>query len=115
MIFFIIIIIINFLTLFNRWNSEWDLPLSFSEDAYLSWLPVAIIKAWYQREGYIKSMADLIAKELESFSNPSEVGLSILIDGFESFCKIEHLFSSNCLVFLSSRIKHILDYFLMKF
>ncbi|KAL5558758.1 hypothetical protein UlMin_034969 [Ulmus minor] len=45
----------------------------FSKDAYLSRLPVAIIKSWYQREGYIKSMADLIAKELESFSNPLEV------------------------------------------
>ncbi|KAJ0078533.1 hypothetical protein Patl1_24301 [Pistacia atlantica] len=29
--------------------------------------------SWYQREGYIKSMADLIQKELEKFSNPEEV------------------------------------------
>ncbi|KAL5580414.1 hypothetical protein UlMin_012856 [Ulmus minor] len=45
----------------------------FSEDAYLSRLSVAIIKSWFQREGYTKSMTDLIAKELERFSNPSEV------------------------------------------
>ena len=48
--------------------------LSFvREDAYLSNLPVAIIRSWYQREGYVKSMADLIEKELQSFSNHDEV------------------------------------------
>ena len=46
---------------------------SFREDAYLSTLPVSIINSWYQREGYIKSMADLIEKELQSFSEPKEV------------------------------------------
>ncbi|KAL5999732.1 hypothetical protein ACLOJK_038017 [Asimina triloba] len=43
------------------------------EDSYLSTVPVAIIRSWYQREGYIKSMADLIEKELWNFSNPAEV------------------------------------------
>lgn len=43
------------------------------KDAYLSTMPVSIIQSWYQREGYVKSMADLIQKELESFSNPEEV------------------------------------------
>ncbi|XP_074303896.1 ferrochelatase-2, chloroplastic-like isoform X2 [Silene latifolia] len=45
----------------------------FREDAYLSSLPVAIIRSWYQREGYVRSMADLIEKELQSFSAPEEV------------------------------------------
>ncbi|KAE8100000.1 hypothetical protein FH972_017939 [Carpinus fangiana] len=45
----------------------------FREDAYLSELPVSIIKSWYQRQGYVKSMADLIEKELKSFSKPEEV------------------------------------------
>ncbi|CAN6539702.1 unnamed protein product [Malus baccata var. baccata] len=45
----------------------------FRKDAYLSRMPVSIINSWYQREGYIKSMADLISKELESFSEPAEV------------------------------------------
>ncbi|XP_062099193.1 ferrochelatase-2, chloroplastic [Humulus lupulus] len=45
----------------------------FRKDAHLSKLPVAVIKSWYQREGYVKSMADLISKELETFSEPSEV------------------------------------------
>ncbi|CAI9093650.1 OLC1v1029205C1 [Oldenlandia corymbosa var. corymbosa] len=45
----------------------------FKNDAKLSTLPVAVIQSWYQREGYIKSMADLIEKELEVFSNPKEV------------------------------------------
>ncbi|XP_027924147.1 ferrochelatase-1, chloroplastic/mitochondrial [Vigna unguiculata] len=44
----------------------------FREDAYLSTLPVSIINSWYQREGYIKSMANLIEKELQSFSEPKE-------------------------------------------
>lgn len=44
-------------------------------DAYLSGVPVAIIQSWYQREGYIKSMADLIEKELQTFPVPEEVGL----------------------------------------
>ncbi|WCJ29571.1 ferrochelatase 1 [Euphorbia peplus] len=45
----------------------------FREDAYLSRLPVSIIQSWYQREGYIKSMADLIGKELLQFTKPEEV------------------------------------------
>ncbi|XP_009626129.1 ferrochelatase-2, chloroplastic [Nicotiana tomentosiformis] len=45
----------------------------FKDDSYLSRLPVAIIESWYQRQGYIKSMADLIEKELHNFSNPEEV------------------------------------------
>lgn len=62
-------------------------------DALLSRLPVAVIKSWYQREGYIKSMADLIAKELDTFSEPAEVGL-ILSLWFEMFvnaiaCEVE--------------------------
>ncbi|KAI7999154.1 hypothetical protein LOK49_LG10G01262 [Camellia lanceoleosa] len=31
------------------------------------------LQSWYQRKGYIKSMADLIEKELESFSTPEKV------------------------------------------
>ncbi|KAG5244180.1 ferrochelatase [Salix suchowensis] len=42
-------------------------------DAYLSRLPIAIIQSWYQREGYIKSMADLIGEELQKFAKPEEV------------------------------------------
>lgn len=44
----------------------------FRNDAYLSGVPVAIIQSWYQREGYIKSMADLIEKELQIFPVPEE-------------------------------------------
>ncbi|KAJ0015209.1 hypothetical protein Pint_21450 [Pistacia integerrima] len=47
--------------------------LPAKEDAYLSRMPGSIIRSWYQREGYIKSMADLIQKELEKFSNPEEM------------------------------------------
>ncbi|CAA0821301.1 Ferrochelatase-1- chloroplastic/mitochondrial [Striga hermonthica] len=44
----------------------------FRDDKYLSRLPVAIIQSWYQREGYVKSMADLIENELQNFQNPKE-------------------------------------------
>ncbi|KAL3818968.1 hypothetical protein ACJIZ3_004873 [Penstemon smallii] len=44
----------------------------FRDDIFLSRLPVAIIQSWYQREGYIKSMADLIQKELQIFPDPKE-------------------------------------------
>lgn len=44
----------------------------FGSDPYLSRLPVAIIQSWYQRQGYITSMADLIEKELQKFSKPDE-------------------------------------------
>nr|GEY47207.1 ferrochelatase-2, chloroplastic-like [Tanacetum cinerariifolium] len=42
-------------------------------DKMLPRLHVAIIQSWYQREGYVKSMADLIQKELQSFGSPEEV------------------------------------------
>ncbi|TXG66503.1 hypothetical protein EZV62_007778 [Acer yangbiense] len=45
----------------------------FREDAYLSRLPVSIIRSWYKREGYVISMADLIKKEMEKFTKPEEV------------------------------------------
>ncbi|KAI3512975.1 hypothetical protein L1887_20298 [Cichorium endivia] len=45
----------------------------FREDKVLSKIPVAIIQSWYQRYGYIKSMADLIEEELQSFKKPQEV------------------------------------------
>ncbi|XP_047307096.1 ferrochelatase-2, chloroplastic [Impatiens glandulifera] len=49
------------------------LETMFRDDPYLSGLPVSIIQSWYQRQGYINSMADLMQKELQTFSNPDEV------------------------------------------
>lgn len=45
----------------------------FREDAYFAGMPVSIIEYWYQREGYVKSMSDLIEQELSNFTNPEEV------------------------------------------
>ncbi|ESQ32136.1 hypothetical protein EUTSA_v10004150mg [Eutrema salsugineum] len=45
----------------------------FRKDPYLAGVPVAIIQSWYQRRGYVNSMADLIEKELQKFSDPNEV------------------------------------------
>ncbi|XP_065024400.1 ferrochelatase-2, chloroplastic-like isoform X3 [Musa acuminata AAA Group] len=43
------------------------------EDVYFTRLPISIIESWYQREGYINSMVDLIENELLIFSKPEEV------------------------------------------
>ncbi|CAB4266112.1 unnamed protein product [Prunus armeniaca] len=60
----------------------------FRKDAYLSRMPVSIINSWYQREGYIKSMADLISKELEIFSEPEQVMIFFSAHGVpESYVK----------------------------
>lgn len=32
-----------------------------------------VIPSWYQREGYIKAMANLIEEELKKFDNPEKV------------------------------------------
>ncbi|XP_057971247.1 ferrochelatase-2, chloroplastic isoform X2 [Malania oleifera] len=44
----------------------------FREDEYLVNMQHTVIPSWYQREGYIKAMADLIQKELENFDCPKE-------------------------------------------
>ena len=47
--------------------------LCIREDEYLVNMLHTVIPSWYQREGYIKSMTDLIEKELEKFGQPQEV------------------------------------------
>lgn len=50
-----------------------DNLLYFREDEYLVNMQHTVIPSWYQREGYIKAMADLIQKELGNFDCPEEV------------------------------------------
>lgn len=45
----------------------------FREDEYLVNMQHTVIPSWYQREGYIKAMADLIEKELGNFDSPDKV------------------------------------------
>nr|XP_043631953.1 ferrochelatase-2, chloroplastic [Erigeron canadensis] len=45
----------------------------FREDEYLVNMQHTVIPSWYQREGYIKAMADLIEKELIKFDRPGQV------------------------------------------
>ncbi|GMH10483.1 hypothetical protein Nepgr_012324 [Nepenthes gracilis] len=45
----------------------------FREDEYLVNMQHTVIPSWYQREGYIKAMVDLIEKELNKFDRPEEV------------------------------------------
>ncbi|KAL1167849.1 hypothetical protein V6Z11_A05G046000, partial [Gossypium hirsutum] len=45
----------------------------FMDNAYLSRLPVSIIRFWYRRQGYIRSIADSIVTQLSKFEKPEEV------------------------------------------
>lgn len=45
----------------------------FREDEYLVNMEHTVLPSWYQREGYIKAMSNLIEKELKSFDCPKEV------------------------------------------
>ncbi|KAL2926232.1 Ferrochelatase-2 chloroplastic [Bienertia sinuspersici] len=45
----------------------------FREDEYLVNMQHTVIPSWYQRDGYIKAMGDLIEKELKKFNLPKEV------------------------------------------
>lgn len=43
------------------------------EDEYLVNMQHTVIPSWYQREGYITAMANLIEKELRKFDRPEKV------------------------------------------
>ncbi|WVZ23449.1 hypothetical protein V8G54_001993 [Vigna mungo] len=45
----------------------------FREDEYLVKMQHTVIPSWYQREGYINAMANLIEKELKGFDCPEKV------------------------------------------
>lgn len=45
----------------------------FREDEYLVNMQHTVIPSWYQREGYVKAMGDLIEIELKKFNRPAEV------------------------------------------
>ncbi|KAH9713070.1 Ferrochelatase-2 [Citrus sinensis] len=45
----------------------------FREDEYLVNMQHTVIPSWYQREGYITAMANLIEKELQNFDSPEQV------------------------------------------
>lgn len=48
------------------------------EDEYLVNMQHTVIPSWYQREGYIKAMANLIEKELKTFDCPEKVPLHFI-------------------------------------
>lgn len=45
----------------------------WQEDPALQSIDYTVIPSWYKRQGYLKAMADLIAQELDQFSNPDQV------------------------------------------
>jgi protoporphyrin/coproporphyrin ferrochelatase len=45
----------------------------WQKDADLAQIDYTIIASWYNRPGYLKAMADLIAHELDQFPNPHQV------------------------------------------
>lgn len=57
----------------------------FREDEYLVNMQHTVIPSWYQREGYIKAMADLIQTELANFDCPEEVMMMVEIYMLHSF------------------------------
>lgn len=44
------------------------------EDEYLVNMQHTVIPSWYNRNGYVQSMATLIEKEIAKFEKPEEVG-----------------------------------------
>lgn len=44
----------------------------FRKDEYLVDIPHIVIPSWYQREGYVKAISNLIDKELKTFEKPNE-------------------------------------------
>jgi len=50
-----------------------SLSIFCREDEYLVNMQHTVIPSWYQREGYIKSMATLIENELTKFPVPQKV------------------------------------------
>lgn len=46
------------------------------EDEYLVNMQHTVIPSWYNRNGYVQSMATLIEKELSKFEKPEEVGFN---------------------------------------
>jgi hypothetical protein len=46
-----------------------------------------VLPSWYQREGYIKAMSNLIEKELKSFDCPKEVEyfFPFAVSSFDNF------------------------------
>lgn len=52
------------------------------EDEYLVNMQHTVIPSWYQREGYIKAMANLIEEELKNFESPekaSHIGIPVIV------------------------------------
>lgn len=53
------------------------------EDEYLVNMQHTVIPSWFQREGYVQSMANLIQEELKKFEEPDKVctvpSLSLLL------------------------------------
>lgn len=45
----------------------------WQEDPTLQTIDYTVIPSWYERPGYLKAMADLIAKELDQFPSPDSV------------------------------------------
>ncbi|KAG8501660.1 hypothetical protein CXB51_004757 [Gossypium anomalum] len=58
----------------------------FRDDEYLVNMQHTVIPSWYQREGYIKSMANLIEKELQKFDRPEKTDQENKVDHIFCIC-----------------------------
>ncbi|KAI5075213.1 hypothetical protein GOP47_0009289 [Adiantum capillus-veneris] len=51
---------------------------SARKDQYLASLQHSMIPLWYQREGYVQAMADLVGKELDTFKETNEICVLVI-------------------------------------
>ena len=67
-----------------------------------------VIPSWYQREGYIKAMANLIEKELKGFDRPEEVPHNFYVFKEKEKNKISLTFLSYHLHSFTSNVDSII-------
>lgn len=68
------------------WAVTSDIPAVVGrQDEYLVNMQHTVIPSWYNRNGYVQSMATLIEKELAKFEKPDEVGLELSFSCIHSF------------------------------
>lgn len=86
-------------------NGSYWYDLYSREDEYLVNMQHTVIPSWYQRDGYIKAMGDLIEKELKKFNLPKEVSFSYFMpQAVKLSCADLYIQSTFC-------IKPLIDYF----
>jgi len=64
----------------------------FRDDEYLVNMQHTVIPSWYQREGYINAMANLIEKELKGFDCPEKVQHYLCLSDLDKSVGLGHFY-----------------------